>query len=57
MRLKFKKSMMSPEVFQQRISDYRHARVEVIWIFIGELNRLKTTYRVNRVMRLQKSSP
>ena len=51
------KSMMSPEVFQQRISDYRHARVEVIWIFIGELNRLKTTYRVNRVMRLQKEQP
>lgn len=55
--LEVQKSMMSPEVFKQRNQDYQRAEIEVVWIFIGDLTLLKRTYRLDRVMRLQKDKP
>ena len=50
------KSLMTPELFEQRNKDYRQSGIQVIWIFIRDIQERSHTYLLNQVMRLQKGN-
>lgn len=54
--LEIQKSMIDQVLFEERTRDYQKLGIEVIWIFIGEIQAREKTYLLNKVMKLQKGS-
>lgn len=49
--IEIQKSLMSETEFKKRIADYGLLGIEVIWIFLGEVNKQRNTYYLPPVMQ------